>query len=116
MHKYEIILYWSDERQTFIAEVPELLGCMANRGDQEIVLRNANDAIHFSDRKGTAARTIRHVAQGRTRDACFTANRKTNPKYAAKPENGRAKATRLSMFSRQADGATSAAHIVHRIE
>ena len=29
MHKYEINLYWSDEDKAFIAEVPELPGCMA---------------------------------------------------------------------------------------
>jgi len=28
--KYEIILYWSKEDQTFIAEVPELPGCAAD--------------------------------------------------------------------------------------
>ncbi len=28
--KYEIILYWSEGDQTFIAEVPELAGCMAD--------------------------------------------------------------------------------------
>ena len=30
MNKYEIILYWSDEYQAFIAEVPELPGCAAD--------------------------------------------------------------------------------------
>ena len=29
-NRYEIILYWSDEDQSFIAEVPELPGCMAD--------------------------------------------------------------------------------------
>ena len=47
MHKYEIILYWSNEDQAFIAEVPELPGCMAHGDDQEAALRNANDAIQF---------------------------------------------------------------------
>lgn len=28
--KYEVIIYWSDEDQAFIAEVPELAGCMAD--------------------------------------------------------------------------------------
>lgn len=28
--KYEIILYWSKEDETFTAEVPELAGCMAD--------------------------------------------------------------------------------------
>lgn len=46
-HKYEIILYWSNEDQAFIAEVPELPGCMAHGDDQEIALRNINDAVQF---------------------------------------------------------------------
>ena len=29
-YKYEIILYWSDEDKAFVAEVPELPGCMAD--------------------------------------------------------------------------------------
>lgn len=29
-HKYEIILYWSEADEAFIAEVPELAGCMAD--------------------------------------------------------------------------------------
>jgi predicted RNase H-like HicB family nuclease len=30
VHKYEIILYWSNEDEAVIAEVPELEGCMAD--------------------------------------------------------------------------------------
>lgn len=29
-NKYEIILYWSEEDKSIIAEVPELAGCMAD--------------------------------------------------------------------------------------
>ncbi|MBK7303922.1 MAG: type II toxin-antitoxin system HicB family antitoxin [Saprospiraceae bacterium] len=29
-HKYEIIIYWSEPDQTFIAEVPELAGCKSD--------------------------------------------------------------------------------------
>lgn len=47
MHKYEIILYWSNEDQVFVAEVPELPGCMAHGDDQELALRNINDAMQF---------------------------------------------------------------------
>ncbi len=47
MHKYEIILYWSNEDQVFIAEVPELSGCMAHGPSQELALTNANQAIEL---------------------------------------------------------------------
>ena len=47
MHKYEIIIYWSNEDQVFVAEVPELSGCMAHGETQELALRNANEAIQL---------------------------------------------------------------------
>lgn len=43
-HKYEVILYWSAEDQVYIAEVPELAGCMAHGETQETALSNANHA------------------------------------------------------------------------
>ena len=46
-YKYEIIIYWSDEDQAFIAEVPELPGCMAHGGTPSRALANANDAIQL---------------------------------------------------------------------
>ena len=30
MHKYEMIVYWSEDDASFIVEVPELPGCMAD--------------------------------------------------------------------------------------
>jgi predicted RNase H-like HicB family nuclease len=30
MIRYEIIIYWSDEDQAFLAEVPELPGCISD--------------------------------------------------------------------------------------
>jgi predicted RNase H-like HicB family nuclease len=30
MTKYELIIYWSEEDQAFVVEVPELPGCMAD--------------------------------------------------------------------------------------
>lgn len=47
MHKYEIIIYWSDEDQTFVAEVPELPGCMAHGETEETALKNIKDAIQL---------------------------------------------------------------------
>ncbi len=47
MQKYEIILYWSSEDQVFVAEVPELLGCMAHGDTQEIALKNAKEAVQL---------------------------------------------------------------------
>ncbi|HHL39821.1 MAG TPA: type II toxin-antitoxin system HicB family antitoxin [Deltaproteobacteria bacterium] len=47
MHKYEIIIYWSQEDQVFIAEVPELPGCIAHGNTQEVALKNVNEAIQL---------------------------------------------------------------------
>jgi predicted RNase H-like HicB family nuclease len=44
-YKCETILYWSKEDNAFIAEVPELPGCMAHGSSQEEALANANKAI-----------------------------------------------------------------------
>ena len=41
MLKYEIILYWSEEDQTFIAEVPELPGCAADGASYQEAITNA---------------------------------------------------------------------------
>ena len=46
-HRYEIILYWSSEDEVFVAEVPELPGCMAHGGDQEAALRAVNEAVQL---------------------------------------------------------------------
>jgi predicted RNase H-like HicB family nuclease len=43
--KYEIIIYWSQEDNAFIAEVPELPGCMADGKTQREVLSNAEVVI-----------------------------------------------------------------------
>ena len=45
MHKYEIIIYWSNEDATFVAEAPELPGCMAHGDTQEAALQHINDAM-----------------------------------------------------------------------
>ena len=39
-HRYEIIIYWSREDTAYIAEVPELAGCMADGETYQIALQN----------------------------------------------------------------------------
>ncbi|SLM28986.1 conserved hypothetical protein [Desulfamplus magnetovallimortis] len=43
--KYEIILYWSQEDEAYIAEVPELPGCMADGATYQEALTNAEVII-----------------------------------------------------------------------
>lgn len=43
--QYEIILYWSQEDQAFIAEVPELPGCAADGATYQEALANAEVVI-----------------------------------------------------------------------
>ena len=38
--KYEIILYWSEDDGAYLAEVPELAGCMADGPTAREALRN----------------------------------------------------------------------------
>ena len=47
MHKYEVIIFWSNEDEAFIAEVPELPGCMAHGAGQEAALANVRDAMEL---------------------------------------------------------------------
>ncbi len=47
MDRYEIIIYWSAEDNAYIAEVPELLGCMAHGENYESALRNAKEAVQL---------------------------------------------------------------------
>ncbi len=47
MNKYEIIIYWSDVDQIYIAEVPELPGCLAHGSTQEEALINVQEAIQL---------------------------------------------------------------------
>lgn len=45
MYKYEVIIYWSDEDNAFIAEVPELPGCMADGESYNDALKNVQTII-----------------------------------------------------------------------
>lgn len=43
--KYEVITYWSDDDEVFIAEVPELPGCAADGATYVQALRNVRVII-----------------------------------------------------------------------
>lgn len=47
MDKYEIIIFWSNEDQAFVAEVPELPGCMAHGNTHEEALASAKAAMQI---------------------------------------------------------------------
>lgn len=47
MERYEIITYWSDDDDAYIAEVPELPGCVAHGESYELALKNAKEAIRL---------------------------------------------------------------------
>jgi predicted RNase H-like HicB family nuclease len=42
MTKYEIIIYWSESDDAFVAEIPELKGCIAHGNTQDEALREVN--------------------------------------------------------------------------
>ena len=44
-HRYEIDVFWSEEDQAFLAEVPDLPGCMAHGSTHEEALGEAQVAI-----------------------------------------------------------------------
>ena len=44
--KYEIIIYWSKEDEAYIAEVPELAGCMADGKTYAEALENVQQIIN----------------------------------------------------------------------
>ncbi len=45
MSKYEVIIYWSTDDEAYVAEVPELAGCMADGATYQEALANAEIVI-----------------------------------------------------------------------
>ena len=45
MSKYEIVIYWSEEDQAYVAEVPELPGCMADGATYQEALANTEVVV-----------------------------------------------------------------------
>ncbi|MDT4952647.1 MAG: hypothetical protein QOJ02_785 [Acidobacteriota bacterium] len=46
MIRYELIIYWSEEDEAFIVEVPELPGCMADGATYQAALANVEVVIN----------------------------------------------------------------------
>lgn len=44
MDHYEVIIYWSEDDGAFVAEVPELPGCMAHGATRQEALANVDEA------------------------------------------------------------------------
>ena len=47
MHRFEIIIFWRNEDEEFVADVPELSGCTAHGSSQREALDNAQEAIEL---------------------------------------------------------------------
>ena len=63
--KYEIIIYWSDDDGAFIAEVPDLPGCMADGASYQEALANAQ--IVIDDWLNIALETNRFIPEPKGR-------------------------------------------------
>ena len=72
--KYELVIYWSEEDQSFVVEVPELPGCMADGATYEEAVAKAQQmdreglpghqhrpqaAVHGGHQSGRPARVAR---------------------------------------------------------
>jgi len=65
MSKYEIIIYWSEEDNSFLAEVPELPGCMADGNTYQEALNNAE--VIISEWIEAALELGRHIPEPKGR-------------------------------------------------
>jgi len=65
MHKYELIVYWSEGDGRFVVEVPELAGCMADGETYDQAVQNAQ--IIISEWIETANSLGREIPQPRGR-------------------------------------------------
>ena len=43
--EYQLFVYWSDEDEAYLAEAPELKGCMSHGKTEKEALENGRDAI-----------------------------------------------------------------------
>ena len=63
--KYELIIYWSETDQSFVVEVPELCGCMADGSTYEEAVSNTKRVIE--EWIETARELGRHVPEPKGR-------------------------------------------------
>jgi len=47
MDRYEITIYWSDEDDAYVVDVPDLPGCMTHGATRQEALKNAEEVIAF---------------------------------------------------------------------
>lgn len=47
MDRYEVIIYWSEDDKAFVAEVPELAGCIAHGATRQEALSNVDEAMNL---------------------------------------------------------------------
>ena len=66
MDRYEIIIFWSDADEAYIADVPELPGCMAHGDSYESALANAPRRHCPLDRDSPGIRRPHPRTQGPT--------------------------------------------------
>ena len=45
MYRYELIIYWSEDDQSYVAEVPELPGCVSEGKSYEEAIKNTQVVI-----------------------------------------------------------------------
>ena len=45
--KYELVIWWSDEDDAYVVEVPDLPGCMAHGPSLTEAVANSQEAISF---------------------------------------------------------------------
>ncbi len=65
MSKYELIIYWREEDQSFVVEIPELSGCMADGTTYHEAVSNAE--IVIQDWIQTAKKLNRFIPEPRGR-------------------------------------------------
>lgn len=59
--RYELVIYWSDEDKSFIVEVPELPGCMADGASYQEAVKNVE--IIIEEWMATAHALNRHIPE-----------------------------------------------------